>query len=94
MRADRHDHQDRRRQFQRLQQDVGRLRAELAEVQEQTRGLMAAEEKRLLTGAEAAQVAAVRQRSERLRWELLTLRREFAELHDSHDQTDKDHPSS
>ena len=88
------DPQDRRRQLHRLQQHVGRLRAELAEVQEQTRGLMAAEEKRLLTRAEAAQVAAVRQRSERLRWELLTLRREFAQLHDTHDQAAKDHPPS
>ncbi len=74
---------DRRRQLQRLKQDVGRLRAELAEVQEQTRGLLAAERERLLTQVEAAQVAAVQQRSERLRWELLTLRREFAQLDNS-----------
>jgi len=74
---------DRRRQLQRLKQDVGRLRAELAEVQEQTPGLLAAERERLLTQVEAAQVAAVQQRSERLRWELLTLRREFAQLDNS-----------
>jgi len=74
---------DRRRQLQRLKQDVGRLRAELAEVQEQTRGLLAVERERLLTQVEAAQVAAVQQRSERLRWELLTLRREFAQLDNS-----------
>jgi hypothetical protein len=73
---------DRRRQLQRLQQDVGRLRAELAEIQEQTRGLLLAEGERLLTKVEAAQVAAIQQRSERLRWELLTLRREFAQLND------------
>jgi CheY-like chemotaxis protein len=84
------DHQERHRPTPRFEERreavarVGRrlaqLRSELAAVQERSRALVALEETRPLTRAEALRAAAVRRESERLRLELAVLRDEFEQL--------------
>ena len=79
------EQQQRVRALQRLQQDVIQLRQQLNDVSEQTRGLLAAQEDRLLTPAETLRARALARESERLRWELQRLLHEFERIRTSRD---------
>lgn len=70
----------RRRQLVRLQVDVGRVRAALAQVQAAARDLAAIEATRALTPAEARRATALRRESEALRLELALFGTEFERL--------------
>jgi CheY-like chemotaxis protein len=67
----------RRRQLQRLGREVGDLRAALARVQADARRLLEIELARPLHDQEVQEMRTLRRASERLRWELQHLYREF-----------------
>jgi hypothetical protein len=71
---------ERTRLLRRLQADVERLRLELAAVQEESRQIAALEAQGHLSDEVKARAARLRREGERLRWQLLGLRKEFDQL--------------